>query len=323
MNDINYEKFKQIIYESRGMNSDELIELHSSLIDKDYVNYTGYKCNCGIQFVYKILDCCWGKSIAVDYPKNYTNFFNTTYLSNYIKNFVKEKIDISNKSAMLQDIITGDRELKNLNEEEFNELNEVLKEIGYSSLLTVLSFELNSKGAIDFLNNRVEKDIVIRRIISTSGLSTRPEFYSGRGAKWCDLNGKMLILIYEKLARLDPKKGLNMAKMTLEMETLGATEFLENLYLLSANDFDLEKIELNNNNVSFGNLRGRSMYAIGLASLAASFGNNRLDDTPSIKMSFINMLPEEVIKTIDVEKIDYGNEYENPWEYPRVYRRKR
>ena len=63
------------------------------------------------------------------------------------------------------------------------------------------------------------------------------------------------------------------------------------------------------------------MYAVGLASLAASFGNDGQDDTPSIKMSFINMLPEEVIKTIDVEKIDYGNEYEKPWEYPRVYRR--
>ena len=47
---------------------------------------------------------------------------------------------------------------------------------------------------------------------------------------------------YEKLARLDHKKGINMAKMTLEMSTLGETEFLENLYLLSANDFDLEKI---------------------------------------------------------------------------------
>lgn len=269
------------------------------------------------------MDCCWGKSIAVDYPKNYTQFFNSTYFSNYIKNFVKEKVNISTKSKLLQESINSDRNLNEFTEEEFYEMNGALKEVGYSNLLTLLSFELDSKGAIDFLNNKVDSDKVIRRIITTSGLSDRPEYYSGRGAMLCDLNGNMLYLIYKKLARLDPNKGLNMAKMTLEMETLGATEFLENLYSLAANNYDLEKIKLSSDNVSFGNSKGRSMYAIGLATIASTLGTPRTDATPSIKECFINKLPEEVINNIDLEQIDFGNDYNDPLEYPRVYRRHR
>ena len=323
MKDINYEQFKEIFFESRSMNCDELIELHSNLIDKNYINYSGNKSNCAIKFIYEILDCCYGKSIAVDYPKNYTKFFNSTYFSNYIKSFIKEKVNISTKSKLLQESINSDRNLNEFTEEEFYEINETLKEVGYSNLLTILSFELDSKGAIDFLNNKVDSDTVIRRIITTSGLSDRPEYYSGRGAMICDLNSNMLYLIYKKLARLDSNKGLNMAKMTLEMSTLGATEFLENLYSLAYNNYDLEKIKLSSDNVSFGNSRGDSMFAIGLASLASTLGTPRTDVTPSIKESFINMLPEKVINNIDLEQIDFGNDYNDPWSYPRVYRRTR
>lgn len=323
MKDINYEQFKEIIFASHGMYSDKLIELHSSLIDKDYVDYSGNKSNCAIKFIYEILDCCWGKSIAVDYPKNYTKFFNSTYFSNYLKNFIKEKVDISTKSKLLQDIINSEKKLGELTEKEFYEINEALKEVGYSNLLTILSFELDSKGAIDFLNNRVDSYTVIRRIVTTSGLSDRPEFYSGRGTMLCDLNSNMLYLIYKKLARLAPNKGLNMAKMTLEMSSLGATEFLENLYSLAANNYDLEKIKLTSDNVSFGSARGNSMLAIGLASLASSLSSTRIDATPSIKESFLNKLPDEVINNIDLEQIDFGNAYNDPWAYPRVYRRHR
>lgn len=323
MKDIKYEEFSKIINESYSMNCDELIELHSSLIDKNYVNYLGDKSDCGILFIYELLDCYYGKSIAVDYPKNYTQFFNSTYFSNYIKNFIKEKVNISTKSKLLQDSINSDRNLNEFTEEEFYEINESLKEVGYSNLLTVLSFELDSKGAIEFLNNKVDSDTVIRRIITTSGLSDRPEFYSGRGTMLSDLNSDMLNLIYKKIARLDLNKGLNMAKMTLEMETLGATEFLENLYLLAANNYDLEKIKLSSDNVSFGNSRGNSMFAIALASLASSLSSTRIDATLSIKECFINKLPEEVINNIDLEKINYGNEYGSPWKYPRVYKRHR
>jgi len=323
MEDINYEQFKDIIFKSRSMNSDELIELYTSLINKNYINYSGNKSNCAIKFIYEILDCCWGKSIAVEFPKNYTRFINSPYFSNYIKKIVNEKVDMSNRTEMLQNIINSDKKLSELTEEEFYEVNEALKEVGYSNLLTLLSFELDSKGAIEFLNNRVDAYTVIRRIITTSGLSDRPEYYSGRGAMLCDLNSNMLYLIYKKLARLDLNKGLNMAKMTLQMETLGATEFLENLYSLAANNYDLEKIKLSSNNVSFGSARGNSMFAIGLASLASSLSSTRGDATPSIKEAFINMLPEVVINNIDLEQINFANDYNDPWGYPRVYRRTR
>ena len=323
MNDIKYEEFKEIISASRSMNSDKLIELHTSLIDKNCINYSGNKSNCAIKFVYEILDYCWGKSIAMDYPKNYTKFFNSTYFSNYIKSFIKEKVNISTKSKLLQESINSDRNLNEFTEEEFFEINESLKEVGYSNLLTLLSFELDSKGAIDFLNNKVDSHTVIRRIITTSGLSDRPEYYSGRGAMLCDLNSNMLYLIYKKLARLDSNKGLNMVKMTLEMSTLGATEFLENLYSLAANNYDLEKIKLSSDNVSFGNSRGNSMFANGLASLASSLSSTRGDATPSIKECFINKIPEEVINNIDLQQIDFGNDYNDPWEYPKSYRRTR
>ena len=207
------------------MNSDKLIELHTNLTSINYVNDSGEKINCAIKIIYTLLNCCWGKSIAVEFPKNYKRFFNSTYFSNYIKNFIKDNVELSTKTELLQTAINSDRELKDFTEEEFYEVDNALEEIGYGSLLTLLSFELDSKGAIEFINNRVEKDYVIRRIITTSGLSDRPAFYSGRGAMWCDLNSDMLSLIYNKLYRLDPNKGFNMAKMTIEMETLEGQSF--------------------------------------------------------------------------------------------------
>lgn len=207
------------------MNSDKLIELHTNLTSINYVNDSGEKINCAIKIIYTLLNCCWWKSIAVEFPKNYKRFFNSTYFSNYIKNFIKDNVELSTKTELLKAAINSDRELKSFTEEEFYEVDNALEEIGYDSLLTLLSFELDSKGAIEFINNRVEKDYVIRRIITTSGLSDRPEFYSGRGAMWCDLNSDMLSLIYNKLYRLDPNKGFNMAKMTIEMETLEGQNF--------------------------------------------------------------------------------------------------
>ena len=74
MKNINYEELNKIVNETRNMSCDKLIELHSDLTTKNYVDICGNKRNCGIKLLYALLDFCYGKIAAVEMPKNYTIF---------------------------------------------------------------------------------------------------------------------------------------------------------------------------------------------------------------------------------------------------------
>ena len=76
----------------------------------------------------------------------------------------------------------------------------------------------------------------LKTIIRNNQMSTRPEYYSGRGAITCDLNGKMLEGIYQGIKK---EYGVNAAKNFVKMinniKVLSATTFLQELYNLFYN----------------------------------------------------------------------------------------
>jgi len=133
------------------------------------------------------------------------------------------------------------------------------------------------------------KIITAEKIVHEVGMSARPEFYSGRGARRSDLSGEMLIAIHKIITE---KLGENQAKefvtMIQNISCLSATNFLNSLFALEANNWVYKPGE--ERNIDLGPDEPEKL-AIGIASLVeVMFSSERRDETELIRNSFFNEL---------------------------------
>lgn len=76
------------------------------------------------------------------------------------------------------------------------------------------------------------------RYTTGCGMSTRPEYYSGRGATTSDLDSEILFKIYEAIRlNVGDEAAKNFALMVKSIKVLSATDFLLSLQKLDSNDF--------------------------------------------------------------------------------------
>lgn len=88
----------------------------------------------------------------------------------------------------------------------------------------------------------LEEKMNAMAIVRLAKMSTRPEFYSGRGAISSDLNDKTLEKIYQIIEREHGKDAAeNYVKMVAGMPKLSATDFLITLYRLDSNKWKWEE----------------------------------------------------------------------------------
>ena len=145
----------------------------------------------------------------------------------------------------------------------------------------------------------------------TSGIgSVRPDFYSGRGVKKCDLDYLQLVEIFLKLIVLDKKYAIAFANMVLSIKTLGATEFMESFYNLGRNNFVFEQETISNKNNSLNSTPQERLSSQAVAVVANVLGNKQEESvdislTESMKRSFIEEI-KELLDTID-PNFDYGD----------------
>lgn len=134
----------------------------------------------------------------------------------------------------------------------------------------------------------------LKDIIRNSNMSTRPEYYSGRGAITCDLNGNQLEKIFQGIKKeFGDKAAQNFVKMVDDIKILSATTFLEELYMLFYNDWKYKKkpkerqakgisVPKNEN----GEYDDRSMLS-GMMGIFAAMSSGGRDQTPEIKSYFL------------------------------------
>ena len=135
----------------------------------------------------------------------------------------------------------------------------------------------------------------LKDIIRNNRMSTRPEYYSGRGAILCDLDGKILEGIYQGIKKeFGVRAAQNFVKMVDDIKVLSATTFLEELYMLCGNGWKYRKKpkEHQANGISIpknenGEYDDRSMVS-GMLGMFAAMGNNGRDETPAIKNYFLS-----------------------------------
>ena len=294
-NTLEYDEYIKIVHQAINMNCQDIINIHKGLIGITDTNSL-CKTEYGESFILNILNYDFGYNYVKDTPVELLKFFNSKHTSDYLKKIINKYNN--NQSSYISNLVNSDKDIKDFNEEELYSIYKLLELYGLSEIIIALSFKLESFGAINFLNNKVNPITLIKRIIYTSGLSARPEYYARRGARLADLNGKMLYSIYNKLVRLDEYKGLNMAIMTLSMKSMSATEFLENLYLLVENNYNLDDLQFGNNNYSLCSSRYNERKEVATCIYTTSLNNIKIDDTEKIKEQFRNLLSEDTLNYI-------------------------
>lgn len=130
-----------------------------------------------------------------------------------------------------------------------------------------------------------------REIVREAGMSNRPEYFSGLGARTCYLNDKQLEAIYQGIQREHGEKAAeNFARMVADIPKLTATDFLLSLYTLEARNWKWKKSYLGNENgVDVGPDMGDGRReAIAQISVLNVFrGMSACDETPSIRGQFL------------------------------------
>ncbi len=135
----------------------------------------------------------------------------------------------------------------------------------------------------------------LKDIIRNNRMSTRPEFYSGRGAITCDLDGQILEGIYQGIKKeFGEEPAKNFVKMVDDIKVISATTFLEELYMLCSNGWKYRKkskahqasgisIPKNEN----GEYDVNSLTS-GILGMFAAISNGSRDETPVIKNYFLS-----------------------------------
>lgn len=134
-----------------------------------------------------------------------------------------------------------------------------------------------------------------RDIVEEAGMSSRPEFYSGRGAVIDDLTSQKLEKMYDHINReYGPDAAQQFGQMVADIPVLSATEFLLTLYQLEKNNWRWEKSFLGDGkSIDVGPDNGdgvREMIAhvTVLSVLDRTFGQNSgRDDTRAIRNPFL------------------------------------
>ena len=286
---ISYDKFLEILNNSTKITSEEIIKTHKKLIgvkDSSQIHQGDF----GSHYIYRILEHNYGCSKPIEIPHEYHKFLNSKYLSNYFKELINQKID--NKTEIIENIIKSNKTFNELTEEELYEIYLKLSELSIGNIIVAYATHLDSQSSKDFLNNKINPIILLARIISTSGLNPRPEYYSKIGTNLSDLNSKHIISIYKKLNKLDEKKALNMLKLVFNMPTLGATEFLKSLYALAYNKYQFDESIIYDKNILVE--------------------KTHIELTNTIKQEIKRQIPETILRRIKISnsyKYDELNSY--------------
>lgn len=136
----------------------------------------------------------------------------------------------------------------------------------------------------------------LKDIIRNNNMSTRPEYYSGRGATTSDLNHNILEGIFKGILKEFGKKPAdNFVKMVADIKVISATTFLEELYILFRSDWKYNikpkkhqapgiSISKNEN----GEYDENSAIS-GMFSIFAAISNGDRDQTMEIKGYFLQI----------------------------------
>ncbi len=152
----------------------------------------------------------------------------------------------------------------------------------------------------------------LRDLVRECGMSSRPEYYSGRGATLSDLNSEILLKIQKRIKEVfGDKEAKAFVQMVKTLKTLSATTFLQELYILHSRDWQTKPNGVNDacGVVIPKDDDGNYNIAGGMFGMLAAMTHDGRDDTRQIRAQFLRS------NGIRSEELDYDD-------MPLVYRNK-
>jgi hypothetical protein len=148
------------------------------------------------------------------------------------------------------------------------------------------------------INWQVEKKSA-HEIVQEANMSDRPEYYSGRGPILSDLNSSILEKIYQGIiANHGKKAGENFVLMIADMPKLSATDFLNTLYTLENAGWVWKKEYCSTYGIEIArDANGEYDMVQGMASVVSALFSSGVDETGSIRNSFLNTHLPDSYKT--------------------------
>ncbi len=150
--------------------------------------------------------------------------------------------------------------------------------------------------------------ITAREMVYSVRMSGRPEFYSGRPARHYDLSGKQLFGIYTKIKEeLGEEQATAFVTMVEKIGSLSATNFLNTLYALEANEWVYDdKLSINDSDIDVGP-DNPSRNAIAFATIASAISGGGHDETEYIRNTFFQMINHH--PKAERKGFDYGTDF--------------
>jgi hypothetical protein len=129
----------------------------------------------------------------------------------------------------------------------------------------------------------------LKQIIRGNRMSTRPEYYSGRGATLSDLDYNILEGIYKGIKIEFGESAANsFVDMVDNIKVMSATTFLQELYMLFYNDWVYVIKEKDASGIAVAkNEDGDYDMLSGIMGIFGGLTSNQRDETPSIKNHFL------------------------------------
>ncbi len=130
--------------------------------------------------------------------------------------------------------------------------------------------------------------VTAQEILREANMSSRPEFYSGRGAITCDLNYEILTNIAGLIVKYHGEaQKAEFVKMVAAMRRATATDFIVSLYRLERSGWVFETA-VDQGGIEVANTGHPSDFGINMATIFGGIaGDNQRDETPEISSRFL------------------------------------
>ena len=288
--------------------------------------------DCGVNFVKDLLKRDWGRSIVYTYTKRELDFIKSKYLSDYFKDSIKELLNNTTIiTKEIEDILNSSKDINQMSEEEVKMLKDAISEYyriytkspkpNISGIFVSYLFKLDGNGVTSFIKNNINREAIASQILLTSGLNDRASFYSGRGVMYCDLNEQNLVAIFGKLLKLETCYAIAFVDMVYQMNTLGATEFINTFMSFASNGFKNDTPQNKESNISLNGAYEEARDTVAFVSIfsAVSRGNDtayQISASETMKHLFISRI-RPVLMEIDQEFDDNHSQTPNSYGYKK------
>src|SRR3989338_1562165 len=132
--------------------------------------------------------------------------------------------------------------------------------------------------------------LTAEEIVRRCNMCARPEYYSGRGAIFSDLDSGILEAVYVNIKNIYGNQAAkNYAQMIADIPKLSATDFLLTLYSLEGNKWEWNKRLLGNQNgIYIDGTTDEARIAVAFATIANGlYGINDRDEKGLIRGEFL------------------------------------